>query len=149
MRIELHHVNFTAPDPTAMAAFYRDVLGLRDISETWGRDNRITEQYGPPVAFVEDDAGRHLHLSTVAPDLLFGTRREINMLGPRGHVAFRVDDIDELKRRLDAAGVPYSDYGEWAIKGWHQVFVHDPMGNVLEFHQVVGDAPDEIAPHSG
>ena len=70
-----------------MAAFYRDVLGLRDISETWGRDNRITDQYGTPVAFVEDDTGRHLRLSTVAPDLLFGTRREINMVGPRGHIA--------------------------------------------------------------
>jgi glyoxylase I family protein len=137
MRIELHHVNLTAPDPSAMAVFYRDVLGFHDISESWGRENRIPEQYGSPISFIEDDAGRQLHLSTFAPDLLFTTGREINMVGPAGHLAFRVDDIEELKRRLDAAGVPYSDYGEWAIKDWHQVFVHDPMGNVLEFHQVV------------
>jgi glyoxylase I family protein len=137
MRIELHHVNFTAPDPGPMAAFYRDVLGFEDISAGWGVENRIPDQYGTPVAFVEDDAGRQLHLSTVAPDLLFTTGREINMVGPRGHIAFRVDDIEELKRRLDAAGVPYADYGEWAIKSWHQVFVNDPMGNVLEFHQVL------------
>jgi catechol 2,3-dioxygenase-like lactoylglutathione lyase family enzyme len=137
MRIELHHVNLTAPDPAALAAFYRDVLGLTDITETWGREHRIEEQYGTPIAFVEDDAGRQFHLSTAAPNLLFTTGREINMVGPAGHIAFRVDDLDELKRRLDAAGVPYSDHGEWAIKGWHQLFVHDPMGNVIEFHQVL------------
>ena len=87
-----------------MAVFYRDVLGFHDISESWGRENRIQEQYGSPISFVEDDAGRQLHLSTFAPDLLFTTGREINMVGPAGHLAFRVDDIEELKRRLDAAG---------------------------------------------
>jgi len=137
MRIELHHINFTAPAPAPMARFYRDVLGLHDVTETWGRENRIEDQYGSPIAFVEEDAGRQVHLSTMAPELLFGTGQAINMVGPAGHIAFRVDDIEELKRRLDAAGVPYSDYGQWAIKNWHQVFVHDPMGNVLEFHQVV------------
>jgi len=137
MQIELHHINFTAADPLPMARFYRDVLGFHDVTETWGRENRIPEQYDSPIAFVEEDAGRQLHLSTTAPDLLFTTGREINMVGPSGHIAFRVDDIEELKHRLDAAGIPYSDYGEWAIKNWHQVFVHDPMGNVLEFHQVV------------
>jgi glyoxylase I family protein len=144
MRIQLHHINLTAPDPAPMAAFYRDVLGLDDITATWGAENRIEAQYGSPIAFVEDASARQLHLSTAAPDLLFTTGREINMVGPAGHIAFRVDDIDELKRRLDAAGVPYADYGEWAIRGWHQVFVHDPMGNVLEFHQVVGDAIDDL-----
>ena len=141
MRIELHHVNFTAPDPTALAAFYRDVLGFDDITESWGSENRIPAQYGSPIAFVEDDSGLQFHLSTSEPDLLFKTGRQINMVGPGGHIAFRVDDLEELKRRLDAAGVPYSDYGAWAIKDWHQIFVHDPMGNVLEFHQVL--AQDE------
>jgi len=138
MRIDLHHVNLTAPDPVPLARFYRDVVGFSDVTDTWGRENRIPEQYGAPIAFVEDAGGRQLHLSTAAPDLLFTTGREINMVGPRGHIAFRVDDIGELERRLDAAGVPYSDYGEWAIRGWHQVFVNDPMGNVIEFHQVIG-----------
>ena len=49
MRIEMHHVNLTAPDPSAMAVFYRDVLGLHDVSESWGRENRIPEQYGSPL----------------------------------------------------------------------------------------------------
>jgi glyoxylase I family protein len=145
MRIQLHHINLTAPDPAPMAAFYRDVLGFDDITSTWGAEHRIEAQYGSPIAFVEDSSARQLHLSTVAPDLLFTTGREINMVGPAGHIAFRVDDIEELKRRLDAAGVPYADYGEWAIQGWHQVFVNDPMGNVLEFHQVVGEGHDELA----
>jgi glyoxylase I family protein len=32
--------------------------------------------------------------------------------------------------------VPYSDYGTWAMNGWHQIFFHDPDGNVVEVHQV-------------
>jgi extradiol dioxygenase family protein len=54
-----------------------------------------------------------------------------------GHLAFRVDDLAAIRERLDAAGIPYSDMGVWAIKGWHQLFTTDPVGRVIEFHQVV------------
>ena len=37
---------------------------------------------------------------------------------------------------LDEKGEPYSDYGTWAMNGWHQIFFHDPDGNVVEVHQV-------------
>jgi glyoxylase I family protein len=48
-----------------------------------------------------------------------------------------VDDIAAVQARLDADGIPYSDMGEWAIKGWHQLFCADPDGRVIEFHQVL------------
>ena len=63
-----------------------------------------------------------------------------------GHLAFRVDDIAEVRARLDSAGVPYSDMGIWAISGWHQLFCADPDGRVIEFHQVVHeDSPGSSA----
>ena len=53
----------------------------------------------------------------------------------RGHIAFRTDDIAAFKKRLDEKGIRYSDYGGWAMSGWHQIFFYDPDGNVIEVHQ--------------
>jgi glyoxylase I family protein len=30
----------------------------------------------------------------------------------RGHIAFRTDDIEAFKKRLEDKGIPYSDYGK-------------------------------------
>jgi catechol 2,3-dioxygenase-like lactoylglutathione lyase family enzyme len=55
----------------------------------------------------------------------------------RGHIAFRTDDIAALMEILDTKGIPYSDYGTAFAKEWHQVFFHDPEGNIIEVHQQV------------
>ena len=36
---------------------------------------------------------------------------------------------------LDEKGIPYSDYGVWAMADWYQVFLQDPDGNIVEVHQ--------------
>ena len=33
--------------------------------------------------------------------------------------------------------IPYSDYGTTFAKEWHQVFFHDPEGNIVEVNQKV------------
>jgi len=48
------------------------------------------------------------------------------------------DDIDAFKDMLDSKSIHYSDYGTAFAKEWHQVFFHDPEGNVIEVHQAVG-----------
>ncbi len=55
-----------------------------------------------------------------------------------GHIAFRTDNIDAFKDMLDSKSIPYSDYGTAFAKEWHQVFIHDPEGNVIEVHQAFG-----------
>ena len=35
--------------------------------------------------------------------------------------------------------IPFSDYGTWAMKGWHQIFFQDPEGNVIEVHQIMSE----------
>ena len=59
----------------------------------------------------------------------------------QGHIAFRTDDLDAFKTRLKEKGINYSDYGDWAMTGWKQVFFYDPDGNVVEVHQAPKDAP--------
>ena len=55
----------------------------------------------------------------------------------KGHIAFRTDNLDEFLKILKKHGIPFSDYGTAFAKEWHQVFFHDPEGNVVEVHQKV------------
>ncbi|MDP9374133.1 MAG: VOC family protein [Chloroflexota bacterium] len=126
-----HHLNLASADVAATAAFYRDFLGLNPIELPRDRD-----AYGADIALFEDARGYQYHIIPPDPDFAARNALPVNPLGG-GHLAFRVDDIAAVRARLDAAGIPYSDMGEWAIKGWHQLFCADPDGRVIEFHQVL------------
>ena len=115
-----------------MDAFYRSVLGMEP--EPSLAENRETGQgYAGKVAFVTD--GRtQFHLAEKDLGVAFRTNNAVNPL-ERGHIAFRTDDIEAFKKRLEEKGVPYSDYGKWAMNGWYQIFFYDPEGNIIEVHQ--------------
>jgi glyoxylase I family protein len=133
MKLKLHHVNFCTTDVPAMNEFYREVLDL--AVEPSLNEVRVTEQgYAGKVAFLHD-ATTQFHLAEKDLGVGFRTRQAVNPLD-RGHIAFRTDDIAAFKKRLDDKGIPYSDYGTWAMNGWHQIFFYDPEGNVIEVHQV-------------
>ena len=132
MKLKLHHVNLCSTNVPAMDDFYRTVLGM-EPEPTMGA-SRVTDQgYAGAVAFVTDGA-MQVHLAE--KDLKAGFRTG-NVVNPveRGHIAFRTDDIAAFKKRLDEKGIRYSDYGGFAMTGWHQIFFYDPDGNVIEVHQ--------------
>ena len=134
MKIKLHHVNFCSTDVPALEAFYRSVLDLEP--EPSLEKGRILEKDGYPgkVAFLSDGVTQ-FHLAEKDLGVTFRTGQAINPV-ERGHIAFRTDDIAAFKRRLEEKGVPYCDYGAWAMKGWEQIFFYDPDGNIVEVHQV-------------
>ena len=133
MKMTLHHLNLTTTNVTKMNDFYRNVMGL--AAEPTLNSNRITtgQGYSGETAFATDG---HIQVHMSERDLALGFRQKqiVNPL-ERGHIAFRTDDIAAFKKLLDEKGVPYSDYGTWAMNGWHQIFFHDPDGNVIEVHQ--------------
>lgn len=134
--VKLHHINICSDKVSAVDAFYRTVLGLDDVPQLRGA--RIdTEGYAGRTAFVTD-GNVQIHLSTPDLDVAFRTGQAINPVA-RGHIAFRTDDIEAVKKCLTGNSVRFSDYGIWAMKGWYQIFFHDPSGNIVEVHQVVGD----------
>ena len=138
MKIKLHHVNFCTTDVPAMDAFYRVVLGLEP--EPSLNATRVTSDgYAGNVAFVTDGATQ-VHLAERDLGVGFRTKNAINPL-ERGHLAFRTDDIEAFKRHLTEKGIPFSDYGAWAMSGWEQIFFHDPEGNVVEVHQDRSSGP--------
>ena len=48
---------------------------------------------------------------------------------------------DAFEKRLDDKGIKYSDFGDWAMTGWKQIFFYDPDGNVVEVHQAPEGTP--------
>jgi len=132
MKIKLHHINLCTSDVPGMGEFYRDVLGMENDPTRNGI--RVTQQgYSGDVAFVTD-GNLEVHLAEKDMNVGFKTKQAINPL-ERGHIAFRTDDIAAFKKLLEDKGIAYSDYGTWAMNGWHQIFFHDPEGNIIEVHQ--------------
>lgn len=155
MKMRLHHVNVVGDDMDDLNTFYRDVLGLEQlpmIIEDVAQDER---------ELSEDDAQRKANSALFSPEncSFFDASEQVEMqihvglrqpyLGARlghavnpvvkGHFAFRTDDLDAVRKSLNEAGIPFSDYGEWVVRGWDQIFLFDPAGNVVEIQQVLED----------
>lgn len=137
MKVKLHHINLCTGNVGALDKFYREVLNLEP--ETTRNAMRVAASdsngYGGKVAFVTD-GNIEMHLAERDLGIAFRQKQAINPL-EKGHIAFRTDDIKAVKKHLDAKGIPYSDYGAWAMGGWHQIFFQDPDGNTIEIHQVL------------
>jgi glyoxylase I family protein len=134
MKIKLHHINLCTTNVPAMDEFYRTMLDLGDEPSMEPIRAKTKDGYTGKVSFVTDGTTQ-MHLAERDLGAGFRTGQAINPL-ERGHIAFRTDDIDTFKVRLQAKGIPYANYGAWAINGWEQIFFHDPEGNVIEVHQV-------------
>ena len=133
MKIKLHHVNLCSTNVSAMDEFYRTVLDLKPEPEM-GASRVVAGGYPGNVAFITDGTVQ-VHLAEKDLQVGFRTGNAINPM-ERGHIAFRTDDIEAFKRRLEEKGIPFSNYGTWAMDGWEQIFFHDPDGNIIEVHQV-------------
>ncbi len=133
MKLKLHHINLSTDKVDEMDAFYRDILGLE--TETQGLPLlEKNKGYSGDVAFVTDGAIQ-THLARRDVQAGFKTGNIVNPL-ERGHIAYRTDDLATFKAHLEEKGVPYSDWGNAAVAGWHQIFFYDPDGNVIEVHEV-------------
>ena len=118
MRItDFHHASLLVADTGRALAFYRDLLDL----ETLPRPD-----LGYPGAWLA--IGDHqLHLLELPnPDPVTGRPGHG---GRDRHLALVVEDLDDLARRLDDAGVAYTR----SRSGRRALFCRDPDGNALEF----------------
>ncbi|WP_137702498.1 VOC family protein [Marimonas lutisalis] len=132
MKLRLHHINLATENVERMERFYREVLDLpapvADIPVL-----EKTKGYAGDVGFAWDG---NIQLHIAQKDMMAGFRTG-QIVNPveRGHIAYRCDDIEAVKRELEEKGVAYSDWGDRAVEGWHQIFFYDPDGNVIEIHQ--------------
>ena len=118
----LHHAAVVVTDLLRAKQFYGDVLGLPELADR--------PAFPFPGAWFAI-GGDQLHLIVHdGAKTLRGTRA---IDSRDGHIAIRVRDAAEVRARLDAAGWSYDDRPQ-SVTGWHQLFVTDPDGNMLEFN---------------
>jgi catechol 2,3-dioxygenase-like lactoylglutathione lyase family enzyme len=117
MKLEFHHINYVTNDVDSLHNFYTKILGLTDIpAEAFPRPEATsTSGYDGKIRFATDGKFQ-MHLAT----------KDLNVAFKNGEVINPV-----------AHSIPYSDYGTAFAEEWHQVFFHDPEGNVIEVHQAV------------
>lgn len=113
------HVTFLTADLEKSRAFYEGLLGLQPDK------NRPHMSFDGVWYDVAPQQQIHLML---LPNPEIGLTRPVHG-GRDRHVALGVSDLDELIKRLDAAGVSYT----LSQSGRRALFCRDPDENALEF----------------
>ena len=137
MKLEFHHINYVSQDVEELDNFYRNVMKMETISpEKFPRTSATKGKgYDGKIKFVTEGS-MQMHLAEKDLDVAIKHNQDINPVD-KGHIAFRTDDIEEFKRILEENDVPFSDYGTSFAKEWYQIFFKDPVGNVIEVHQLI------------
>ena len=145
----VHHFSFSVTSLDRTVEFYTKLLGVKLQSRGRNRyDTLGTALFG--TAWGVDQARADLELAVMN---IGGTRVEfIEYKDPAArpyhknpsvagsaHLAFRVDDIEETRKKLEAAGVgfhaPINSYLEGGKIEWKWCYFRDPDGIVLELVQ--------------
>lgn len=119
--ISLHHASLLVSDLERSLDFYCGILGFqRDLSRP---------EMKFPGAWLKVGANQQLHLLQLPnPDPVNGRPEHA---GRDRHTAFNINNIENLKTKLDHAAVIYT----LSFSGRDALFCRDPDGNGLEFIQ--------------
>jgi lactoylglutathione lyase len=117
---KLLHTRYRVKDLEKTVAFYRDVLGLKEIRRhTSGRGSQLVFLKAPEsqeeIELCKYDASGPV---VVGPDLT--------------HLAFEVDNLDEFAREAAAKGYPLSDGPHQSTGGGRIAFIDAPEGYEVE-----------------
>ena len=116
--LAIQHVSVIVADTQQSLLFYRDVLGLAEDPQR--------PDLGYPGAWLTVGAQQIHLLELPNPDPVTG--RPVHG-GRDRHCALTLRDLDALRRRLEAAGIPYT----LSKSGRRALFCRDPDNNALEF----------------
>lgn len=124
----VHHIARVTDQPEASTAFYRDVLGFREIKRPpFNFRGAWLYNFGVQIHVIEN------------PELAQLARQPNS--GLANHLALEVGDVELAKQRLDEHGVAY--FEQVNAGGIHQVFFQDPDGHIVEI-AAYGPTPSEI-----
>jgi glyoxylase I family protein len=116
--LAIQHVSVIVADTERALVFYRDVLGLPVDPQR--------PDLGYPGAWLTLGAQQIHLLELPNPDPVTGRPAHG---GRDRHVALTLRNLDALRRRLEAAGTPYT----LSKSGRRALFCRDPDSNALEF----------------
>lgn len=105
--------------------FYTEVFGLKLLPRP-----KALDEMGVPGAWLGDANDRvQFHLIAKDDELMPGGDAGITPTGR--HTAWRIEDVEAFRARMDSLGVPYQEIG--GLVGQPQLFVTDPEGHTWEF----------------
>lgn len=108
-------------------AFYRDVLGLKQIPRPPALD-----KMGAGAWLTDEQERVQFHLISNSDAVKPGEGAKIEPAGR--HTAWRIQDAAAFRARMDSLGVEYGEIG--SLIGEPQLFVIDPQGHTWEFQEV-------------
>lgn len=141
----IFHTGITVSNLDRSVAFYRDLLGLEVITEPTEvfSGEELSKAVGVSnaslrLAVFKVGEGRLEILEYITPKSSVDKPLAPNNLGAM-HVAFRVRDIKEKVKELEAKGVkfhtPPNVVDEGPLEGWQWAYFYDPDGISLELVQ--------------
>ena len=138
MKLEFHHINYVSKNIEELDMFYQDIMQMETISPKKFPRTAVTKKtgYDGKIKFVTEGS-MQMHLAEQDLTVANKHNQEINPV-EKGHIAFRTDNIEEFKALLKEKNIKFSDYGTAFAKDWYQIFFQDPIGNVIEVHQLIG-----------
>ena len=140
LKLEFHHINYVSKDVGALHKFYVDILNMDDIApQNFPRTNATDKTgYDGHIKFATEGS-MQMHLAEQDFGVATRNGKYINPV-ERGHIAFRTDDIEAFKALLRQNDIDFADYGTAFAEEWYQIFFHDPVGNIIEVHQMIDEA---------
>jgi len=121
--IQINHIAIAVTDLQESEAFYRDVIGLKQIPEPFGVGMH---------AWFDIGGGAQLHVIRGSEE-----RTEQNIYN---HLCFSVSDLDSFIENITSYGIEYSDFGgnvgERTLRpdGVQQIYFTDPDGYWIEIN---------------
>ena len=141
MAQQIMHTGFVVENKERAVAFYRDVVGLRVISEYERQGDAIDKVLGYAdvhlkSAILDMREGHVLELfQYVIPPPAARPTPERNVVGA-AHMAFQVDDIQEAYARWTTGGATALEEPQQIVPGRWICYLQDPDGNWMELVQV-------------
>ncbi len=140
---EVFHTSITVRNRENAVHFYRDVLGLELVFLRESSGEALSKGVGV------ENASLKIAMFKVGGAFLELIEYVTPKCEPKGlrpcdigsmHVAFLVDDIADIEKRLMAAGcrfnAPPKHITEGAMKGWVWAYFKDPDGALLEVVEI-------------
>jgi catechol 2,3-dioxygenase len=119
----LGHVVFYVKDLERSLAFYRDLLGFREVGRVFG---------GAAAALTSGRTHHELLLIQVGdvPGPSAGRRRGLYHIGIK--IGDSLDELREAKRELEKSGVEIDGMSDHTVS--QSLYLHDPDGNEVELY---------------
>lgn len=119
----LHHVSLLVTDIEKSKRFYSEILGFQESDER--------PDFGFPGAWYQL-GHTQIHLIVYEEGKTF--RHTTSIDSRDGHFAVRVQDMDAFIERMRTHQVEILNKPDNQTD-WHQVFISDPDGNLIEFNR--------------